>query len=363
MTHSEVVPARTRTTVPLHAYLPNEASVSTTVEAERPIFVERAVYFSGDQAGHASFGSNQMSTRWYFPANRTQYADEDFILILNRSSSYTTVIATYYFENQEPVQQQHTVGPTSRYTIPVHGYFPYQWLSVALESNVPIVAERAQYINSRQGGACSLGATTLSLESHFAEGITYYPYSASLELMNPGSAAATVSVEFLFEGSSPVSRQITVPARRRLRYDPIQSGAVPWNTPFSMHLISTQPIAAGRFVYRTYELADSIGSPSPAWHWYLVEGFNAFGYQAYICISNPQTTAANVTVSYLGQDSIVRQQTVQIGAKRRVTLNPSDVVPPMSFSTQVDSSLPIVIERRMTFGSYGIHCAMGFGQN
>lgn len=45
--YRETVPARTRTTVPIHREVPNTFSVGTTVEADLPIIVERAMYGMG----------------------------------------------------------------------------------------------------------------------------------------------------------------------------------------------------------------------------------------------------------------------------------------------------------------------------
>jgi hypothetical protein len=120
------------------------------------------MYVNGTQAGTNSVGSKAPRKTWYFPSNRTFAGDEDFILIVNQGASAATVTATFFFENQTTSVQTYTVGATSRYTIPVHGIFPGLYVSVSLQSTLPVAAERAFYINSRAGGAAEIGANSTS---------------------------------------------------------------------------------------------------------------------------------------------------------------------------------------------------------
>ncbi len=366
-TYAETVSARTRTTVAIHGEVPNTYSVSTQVEADLPIIVERAMYFmKNGRAGHDSTGSTQTSTTWYFPANRTFSGDEDFILITNPSAATATVAVTYYLDNQAPVEQVHTVYPTSRYTVAVHAYFAAQRVSVRLVSDLPIASERAFYFGARTGGSAGIGAVSPSLTWYFAEGDTIN--TSYLEMFNPSSLPANVTINFLREDGIVVPRNYVLAAERRLTVD--ASTVLGTGVRFSAEIVSTQPIVAERMVFTAQDCGDSIGSPTPDFVWNLAEGFTAFGYQTWVVISNPGTQSASVTVRLMLQsgDNIVENYI--LGAKTRRTVYLNDVVsshfpgtPGTSVSTQVTSDQPIVVERTMKFDSgRGMHQAMGVRQ-
>ncbi len=366
-TYAETVSARTRTTVAIHGEVPGTYSVSTQVEADLPIIVERAMYFvKNGRAGHDSTGSTQTSTSWYFPANRTFSGDEDFILITNPSTSTATVAVTYYLDDQAKVEQVHTVYPTSRYTVPVHAYFAGRRVSVRLVSDLPVASERAFYFGGRTGGSAGIGAVSPSLTWYFAEGDTIN--TSYLEMFNPSSLAANVTINFLREDGTVIPHSFVLAAERRLTVD--ASTVLGAGVRFSAEIVSTQPIVAERMVFTAQDCGDSIGSPTPDFVWNLAEGFTAFGYQTWVVISNPGTASAQVTARLMLQsgDNIV--ETYTLGPKTRRTVYLNDVVlahfpgsPGTSVSTQVTSDQPIVVERTMKFDNgRGMHQAMGVRQ-
>jgi hypothetical protein len=370
--YSEVVSARTRTTVPIHREVPNYYSVSTRVAADQPIIVERAMYFAKDdgaghtRAGHDGIGSTTTSRNWYFPANRTYPGDEDFILVTNTEASSITVTATYYFDNQAPVVQNHGVGPTSRYTIPVHGYFSSIRVSVVLQATRPIAAERAFYFDGRMGGSAGIGAVSPSHTWYFAEGDTFH--TTYLEMFNPTPNAAAVTVNYMLENGTVIARQYALPAERRLTVN-AASDVAP-NQRFSIEVLSSRPIVAERVMFSSHDCGDSIGSPTTALAWNLAEGFTAFGYQTWVLVSNPGDQPANVTARLMLQsgDNIVENYLLQ--PRSRLTLYLNDIILAhypgsvgASVSTQISSDQPIVVERTMKFDSgRGMHQALGVRQ-
>ncbi|HEV8132858.1 MAG TPA: FlgD immunoglobulin-like domain containing protein [Acidobacteriota bacterium] len=366
-TYSETVAARTRTTVPIHREVPNTFSVSSRVTANLPIIVERAMYFNNNNGGHDTIGAITTNNNWFFPANHTFAGDEDFILIVNPSgTSATTITATYIFENRAPLVQTYPVGPNTRFTIPVHGIVSGVRVSVRLQSTLPIAAERAFYINNRTGGAAGVGAVSPSLTWYFAEGDTSNltsPGNATtiLELANPGSLAANVTVNYLLENGSVISKAYSIGAQRRLALDAAtEIGA---GQRFSMEVISDQPIVAERLMFSGTDVGDSVGSPTTAYVWNLAEGFTAFGYETWVLVSNPGNQNANVTVRFLQQNGQNVIQNYAIGAKQRLTVYVNNFIPATSVSTQVTSDQPIVVERTMKFSNrLGIHQSMGVRQ-
>jgi hypothetical protein len=314
-----------------------------------------------------SAATTHTSKNWFFPGNHTFSGDEDFILIVNPStSSAATVTATFLFENQAPLVQSYPIGPNSRYTIPVHGIVQNMRVSVRLQSTLPVAAERSFFIGSRTGGSVELGAVSSSLTWYFAEGDTSAATSPSaattlLEMFNPSATGAVVTVNYLLENGTVIARSYNIPAQRRLTVDAAtQIGA---GLRFSMEVLSTVPIVAERMIFSGVDVGDTVGSPTPAYIWNLAEGFTAFGYETWVVISNPGTTPANVTVRYLLQSGTNVVQTYQLPAKQRLTLYVNGAVPQTSVSTQVTSDQPIVVERTMKFANRsGIHQAMGVRQ-
>lgn len=370
--HSEVVPARTRLTVPIHDPIkgvPGVFSVSTRVTASLPIIVERAMYFSANAGAHNSSGAIGTNRTWYFPANYTFLGEEDFILIVNPSaSSATTVTATFFFESQAPSVQSFPVAANSRFTIPVHGVTQGNRVSVRLESTLPIAAERAYYINNRIGGAGGIGAVSTSQTWYFAEGDTssltsLAPVTARLEMFNPGFSAATVTVNYMLESGTVIPRTYTISAERRLTVN--AASEVGAGVRFSMEVLSDNPIVAERLMFSGTDVGDSIGSPTTAFVWNLAEGFTAFGFETWVIVSNPGSQTANITMDFLQQNGTTVTQNFALAPKRRLTVHVNTVpgIPGTSVSTQVTSDQPVVVERTMKFsGRLGIHQAMGVRQ-
>jgi uncharacterized repeat protein (TIGR01451 family) len=363
-THQETVYARTRATVPIHGHVPNIYSVSTGVEADQPIIVERAMYFfKNGRAGHDSIGATAASPTWFFPANRTYPGDEDFILITNPSSQPCTVTVTYYLDDAAPAVQIHPVAAASRYTLPVHGYFQGRKVSAALRSTAPIAAERAFYFGGRTGGSAGIGAVSPSYSWYFAEGDTFH--AAALEIMNPGAQPALVQVNYLLEDGGQMTQAYPLAGERRLSVDVNRD--VGADQRFSIEVLSDAPIVAERVMYSAHDCGDSIGAPTAALNWRLAEGFTAYGYQTWVVVSNPGAEAANVTATLMLQDGDNLVENHALGPKRRLTLYLNDLISAAwpgtigaSVSTEISADRPVVVERTMKFDNgRGMHQALG----
>jgi hypothetical protein len=382
---TETVPARTRTTVAIHdpvKGVPNEFSVSTRVTANLPILVERAMYFNNNQAGTDTAGVTSLSKNWYFAGNRIFSGDEDFILIVNTStSSSATVTGTFITEGQDPIVQIYTVAPTARFTIAVHGCPPVgpclpqgSRCSVILQSSIPVAAERAFYVGNRTGGSADIGAASPSQTWYFAEGDTSTTFSPTsiavntfLDMFNPGDLVAFVTVNYMIEDGTVITGTYAIAGKRRLTLDLSNQAGV--GKKFSMEVLSNNPIVAERIMGSGTDVGDSIGSPTTALVWNLAEGFTAFGYETWVLISNPGNQTANLTVNFLKQNTQTVQQNYSLPPKQRLTIYVNDV-PGIgtgnlgtSVSTQVVSDKPVVVERTMRFvNRLGMHQSFGTRQ-
>jgi hypothetical protein len=95
-------------------------------------------------------------------------------------------------------------------------------LSTTITSNVPIVAERAMYLNSTarqwEGGAASAGATALSTRWSMAEGATGFFYTYLL-LGNPNADETTVTVRYQWPDGEILDKTYAVPGQSRRTID------------------------------------------------------------------------------------------------------------------------------------------------
>lgn len=112
------------------------------------------------------------------------------------------------------------------------------------------------------------------------------------------------------------------------------------------------------------------GTPEAAKEFYFAEGTTRPGFDTYLCIQNPGNTGSKVKVSYMRGDGTSRDQSVDVPAHSRLTVNAGDVLGReealgSDFSMHVVSTngVPIIAERPMYFaykGNWdGGHCNLG----
>jgi hypothetical protein len=118
---------------------------------------------------------------------------------------------------------------------------------ISISASQPVVAERTMMFGPGGVGThTSAGAQTPARTWYLAEGSTAQPFHEYVPLANPGGTAATVTVDFMREGASVVSRTYPLPAGARLTVD--ANVEVP-NTAVSVRVKADQPIVAERSMY------------------------------------------------------------------------------------------------------------------
>jgi hypothetical protein len=226
-----------------------------------------------------------------------------------------------------------------------------------LPANNPLVGSGRTYGSHAESAIVSPGTTW-----YLAEGATHGGFDLFYLLQNPGSAAATVTIDYLRPAPlPPLVKMYTVgPHARRTIYVDAE-GAELVATDVSATITSTAPIVAERAMYfSTPEQPfaaghDGAASPVLSTDWYLAEGADTF-FDTYILLANPGTTDASVTLTHLaegGGTPVTRTYTV--AARSRLTVNPNlpvgGISIPSVFSTVVSSTVPIVVERAMWWPS------------
>jgi hypothetical protein len=127
----------------------------------------------------------------------------------------------------------------------------------------------------------------------------------------------------------------------------------------STELNSDVPIVAERSMYwdpnaanlQPYDMkggTSSRGSAALAKQWYMSEGSTAGGFETFILVQNPQTTATTVTATFLSAKGIAATKTINMKANSRATFKVDDYVPGnWHVATKITASQPVVAERSM----------------
>lgn len=195
---------------------------------------------------------------------------------------------------------------------------------------------------------------------NLSEGATGF-FNERLAIANPGVDPATVRVTFLREGgAAPIVQNYDIEAQRRITID---VNAVPGLANAAVSVV-VQATAGGVVVERTMAW-DARGGDLYGAHlgkavqkaltsWYLADGDAKFA-DTYILFANAGGAPATVTATYLLPDSntIVRTYTVPANARLTVFANEVPGLAGKEFSTVVQSSVPITVERAVYFSTAG----------
>jgi hypothetical protein len=174
---------------------------------------------------------------------------------------------------------------------------------------------------------------------------------------NPHATATDVTCTFLPETGGPIVVSRTVAPNSRLT---LYAGDIPElvNRSFGLAVHATQPIMAERSMYfgttpvRLWSGGtESAGVTAAATHWFLAEGATGGFFDTFILLSNPQSTQANVDVTYLLDSGQTLTMPKIVPANGRLTIDietESDArLHDAAVSTVVTSDLPIIAERSM----------------
>ncbi|HLW03663.1 MAG TPA: S53 family peptidase [Ktedonobacterales bacterium] len=187
---------------------------------------------------------------------------------------------------------------------------------------------------------------------YFAEGFTGTGFSEYLTLANPNSIDNTVTVQYLLQGASPITKQYTLLPISRTTLN-INSEIGP-NQNVSMIVTGTLPLIAERPMYFNFGGtipggSDVLGATS------LSQNFD-FGYldttanhHTYLTILNPDpTNTMDVQITYFSASgkSTVIDHSVPANSRGTVPLA-TEGLPAGTYSALVHLSLPGLVERPM----------------
>jgi hypothetical protein len=217
----------------------------------------------------------------------------------------------------------------------------------------PIVVERTmRWDASGYGASTEKAATALSRTWYFAEGSQGF-FATFLLLVNPQEMSNGVTVRFLREGNTPITKTYTMLPRQRLTID---AGSVPElvDTSFGIEVAFTEPGMAERAMYFGRRALwdaghESAGAVAPATDWYLAEGATGAFFETFVLVANPSNIDAKVTMTYLPEGAATVTRTHQVPANGRLTVNIEQEDTSLAnfgaIGTRVTSTAPVIVER------------------
>lgn len=184
------IPPTTRLVVDVNEVVP-PLGIATIVESDRPVAAERALYFDAQKleeiatetngitetevitststdpllpsivtpmAGTVSAGTTHPAYVWAFAYGTTMNARE-YLLLGNPGRAQARIRIECVQDDGSRQMEQVVMPSESRYTFPVHDFYPDQeTISCIVHSTQPVVAERSIYTNGNtNGGSTSSG--------------------------------------------------------------------------------------------------------------------------------------------------------------------------------------------------------------
>ena len=231
-----------------------------------------------------------------------------------------------------------------------------QDVSMKVESDKEIVAERPMYFNYHgvwPGGHDQLGIPVPKENWYLAEGATHSGFEEWISIQNPGAANANVTVTYMFPGG--ITQDQTFQVGPHSRYTVNVNSAVGMDKNVSARVSASEPVVVERPMYFNYHgwcTGGSIeaGTNELADTWYLAEGTTNPGFEEWISIMNPGSTAIDVEITYMFKGGQTQKQNFPMKPTSRETVMVNGIVGPnKNVSAKVEASGDILVERPMYF--------------
>jgi len=352
------LPPLSRTTLNINQMAGEDRELSLKLDSERPVVAERPMYFTyrGRWKGcTVGGGTTSLSTTWHFAEGCTREGFEEWLLLANPGEGEVEVGVDFYLGDGEARRRTLRLAPFSRSTVFVNQEVGEgRDVSARLEAGSPIFAERVMYFlyhGEWQGGHASSGLSRPRQRYLFAEGYTGPGFEEWLCLYAPQETEVAVSC--LFESGEERSFRVLLHPLHRHTLNVNQLAGKEEGV--SLELTADRPFLAERPMYFNYRGSCrgghvSTGAEEPSTLWYLAEGTTRAGFHEYLCILNPGTEEARVTVSFLKGQGGVEEREFTAPARARLTVNLLPLLPRgLDISLRVDSDHPVVAERPLYF--------------
>jgi len=371
------VPARSRTTLRLNDILNEGTEFSILVRSSSKfLFAERPMYFNYAQrggnerwdGGHCVTGAPAPSRSWFFAEGTTRLEFDQWLTVMNPGRGKANLTFRYMIEREGEKVVRSEVAPRSRATYFVRDHIgPNKDVSLLLESDVPVVAERPMYFRygaypGWSGGHCAMGVNWADRQWYFPEGTTRSGFDEWLCLQNPNERPIIVEATYMLGEGQGDNVIKTYEVRPKERLTILVNREVGSEKDVSVKLSSDMPFTAERPMYFDYP-GGGIG------HWtgghvipgamglvkrsFLAEGYTGDGFEQWLSVMNPNQTKASLQVTYFDSQGGVVKKTYEVPPLTRLTVSANaDVGPGKEISTLIEADKPVICERPIYF-NYG----------
>ncbi|MBI2886266.1 MAG: hypothetical protein HYY02_03555 [Chloroflexi bacterium] len=145
-----------RLTILANDYLPPDTPFSTLLEADQPVAVERTSLIPNGN-GHSAPGVAAPARTWFLAEGSTAAPFKTYVLLQNPSGVAARARVTFMTESGRNVAQELDLLPRSRATIDASQVAPNVAFSVRVDSDQPIVVERAMYFGRGSHASAGVG--------------------------------------------------------------------------------------------------------------------------------------------------------------------------------------------------------------
>jgi hypothetical protein len=359
-------------------------SFSTVVTSTSglPLVVERTMRWSdaGQYGSHTDKATATTARRWYF-AEGSQGFFFTYLLLANANASPNRATVDWLIDGAPVVQRIYNLAANSRTTIDAgaDASLVNRSFGIVVTFDLPAAAERAMYFGAPpdvlfKAGHESAGVNGPSRSWLLPEGATGPFFETFILLANPNPTQSIATLTFLSDSAPPVVRSVTIAAngRQTVNLEALSPPAPELaNAAVATQVLATLPIIVERAQYwpfsppQWYEAHNSFGLTTTATRWGLAEGrvgnpanLPPAGYQTFILLANPGSTAATVTIRFLRRNGTTLPRIFSVAPNRRVNVSvagPGSHVPELAdetFGAEITSDQPIAVERAM-YGNAG----------
>lgn len=289
-------------------------------------------------------------TTWFFAEGSTAKPFDTWLLLQNPGVAPATARLTFMLEGGGTVSSSVLVEATSRKSIYVNQILPSASFSTRIDSDRPILAERAMYTGFDGHDVTAIAAPSKTW--YLAEGSTTSPFHTWILLQNPNGSPATAHLTFQTEDGVTTRQDIGIAPNARASL--FVNQVLP-NAAFSTRVDSDLPIIVERAMYRFPGNAATgvTAVPAPAKNWYFAAGMPAFlsvPADAWLLLQNPNNFPVTANVTFLGTDGQTSSLQKWLPPASRQSIFASQSFRSSSFGIKVEADGNVIAERSVFIG-------------
>jgi hypothetical protein len=323
----------------VRARLVPDQGFSILVESTQPVAATRQMTWGRPIYGSTlESGIPTTSPTWYFAEGATNIFSL-YYMVENPTAGFANVVLTHLLEGGgTPVSHSDLVPPFTRRTYDINAVpgLASAALSTVITADVPIVAERAMYLNTTnrlwEGGAVGGGAAAPSHFWSFAEGATGF-FNTYLCLGNPYDSPTHVDVTYQLASGTTLQKRYTVAGKSRLTIDVNNEDPQLASAELGMMMFSSKPIVAERAMWwgglPWSEGSVSIGSSEAGKVWAIGEGAEGgpSGESTFVQIANRMLSPGLVRFTVAYDDGTHEQRLYELIGSARLTVRVGEEFP------------------------------------